>query len=142
MLKHRDGSFYESIYFINSETGKIEGFNTTSNLKLKVSLTDKMKEALNNPDLDLIGIHNHPYSSIPSLGDLNAIAKRSNQSMGVIICHDGTIFTYTRPKCDIREQIYNASLTKYKRYSKITMEDKGFNELSEMYDFEFRRYEV
>lgn len=142
LLKQRDGTFYESMYLINAKTGNIEGFNTTSNVKLKVALNDNMKKALDNPDLELIGIHNHPYSSIPSLADLNAIAKRSNQSMGIIICHDGTIFTYTRPKCDIREQIYNASLTKYKRYSKITMEDKGFNELSEMYDFEFRRYEV
>ena len=93
MLKHRDGTFYESMYLINAKTGKLEGFNTTSNLKLKVALTDKMKAALNNLDLDLIGVHNHPFSSIPSLGDLNAIAKRSNQSMGVIVCHDGTIFT-------------------------------------------------
>ncbi|MBE6745851.1 MAG: minor capsid protein [Ruminococcaceae bacterium] len=142
MLKHRDGTFYESMYLINAKTGKLEGFNTTSNLKLKVALTDKMKAALNNPDLDLIGVHNHPFSSIPSLGDLNAIAKRSNQSMGVIVCHDGTIFTYTKPKCEISEQVYNASLTKYSRYSKITMEDKGFGELGDIYEFEFKRYEL
>ncbi len=107
VLKHRDGTFYESMYLINAKTGNIEGFNTTSNVKLKVALTDKMKEALNNPDLDLIGIHNHPYSHVPSLADLNAIAKRSNQSMGVVVCHNGTIFTYTRPKCEIKEQDYN-----------------------------------
>lgn len=142
MLKHRDGSFYESMYFINSKTGKIEGFNTTSNLKLKVALTDKMKEALNNPDLELIGIHNHPYSSIPSLGDLNAIAKRNNQSMGVIVCHDGTIFTYTQPKGEISKQDYDTALTRYRIYSKITREDKGFSDLGKYYEFEFRRYEI
>ncbi len=142
ILKHRDGTFYESMYLINAKTGQIEGFNTKSNLKLKVALNDEMKKILNNSELDLIGIHNHPFSSIPSLSDLNAIAKRSNQSMGIIICHDGTIFTYTKPKYEISKQVYNASLTKYNRYSKITMEDKGFNELSEMYDFEFRRFEL
>ncbi len=142
MLKHRDGTFYESLYLINAKTGQIEGFNTKSNLKLKVALNDEMKEVLKNPELDLIGIHNHPFSSIPSLSDLNAIAKRSNQSMGVIICHDGTIFTYTKPKCEISKQVYNASLTKHNRYSKITMEDKGFSELGDIYDFEFRRYEL
>lgn len=142
MLKHRDGTFYESMYLINAKTGRLEGFNTTSNLKLKVALNDKMKEALNNPDLDLIGIHNHPFSSIPSLSDLNAIAKRSNQSMGVIVCHDGTIFTYTKPKCEIREQDYKNALTRYKRYSKITSENKGFEELGKFFAFEFRRYEI
>lgn len=142
LLKQRDGTFYESMYLINAKTGNIEGFNTTSNIKLKVALNDNMKKALNNPELELIGIHNHPYSSIPSLSDLNAIAKRSNQSMGVIICHDGTIFTYTKPKCEISKQVYNASLTKHNRYSKITMEDKGFSELGDIYDFEFRRFEL
>lgn len=142
LFKQRDGTFYESMYLINAKTGKIEGFNTTSNVKLKVALNDNMKKALDNPDLELIGIHNHPYSSIPSLGDLNAIAKRSNQSMGVIVCHDGTIFTYTKPKCEIREQDYKNALTRYKIYSKITSENKGFEELGQVFDFEFRRYEI
>ena len=62
--------------------------------------------------------------------------------MGVIICHDGTIFTYTRPKCTIRKQDYDTSLTRYRIYSKITNEDKGFSDLSEDYGFIFRRYEV
>lgn len=142
ILKNRDGTFYESMYFINSKTGNIEGFNTTSNVKLKVALSDSMKKAINNPELDLIGIHNHPYSHIPSLADLNAIASRSNQSMGVIVCHDGTIFTYTKPSCKIREQDYKNALTKYREYSKITSEDKGFEDLGEFFDFEFRRYEI
>ena len=142
LLKQRDGTFYESMYLINAKTGNIEGFNTTSNVKLKVALNDNMKKALDNPDLELIGIHNHPYSSIPSLTDLNAIAKRGNQPMGVIICHDGTIFTYTRPKSSIRKQDYDTSLTRYRIYSKITNEDKGFSDLGEDYGFIFRRYEI
>jgi hypothetical protein len=142
LLKQRDGTFYESMYLINAKTGNIEGFNTTSNVKLKVALNDNMKKALDNPDLELIGIHNHPFSSIPSLADLNAIAKRGNQSMGVIMCHDGTIFTYTRPKCSIRKQDYDTSLTRYRIYSKITNEDKGFSDLGEDYGFIFRRYEI
>ena len=142
LLKQRDGTFYESMYLINAKTGNIEGFNTTSNIKLKVALNDNMKKALDNPDLELIGIHNHPYSSIPSLADLNAIAKRGNQSMGVIICHDGTVFTYTKPKCSISKQDYDISLTRYRIYSKITNEDKGFSDLGKYYEFEFRRLEV
>lgn len=142
MLKQRDGTFYESMYLINAKTGNIEGFNTTSNVKLKVALNDNMKKALDNPDLELIGIHNHPYSSIPSLGDLNAIAKRNNQSMGVIVCHDGTIFTYTKPKGEISKQDYDTALTRYRIYSKITREDKGFSDLGRYYEFEFRRYEI
>ncbi len=142
LLTNRNGTFYESMYFVNAKSGKIEGFNTKSNVKLGVELNSSLRSALNNDKLDLIGIHNHPFSSVPSLSDLNAIAKRKNQSMGVVICHNGTIFTYTKPKTTIRKQDYDTALTKYKNYSKITNEDKAFEFLGNLYDFEYKRLEI
>ena len=142
MLKHRDGTFYEDMYLINASTGAIEGYNTMSKERLGVKVNSSLKKAFSNPDTDLIGIHNHPLSSIPSLTDLNAIAERNNQSKGIIICHDGTIFTYTKPKSKISEQDYNTALTKYKRYSIMTMEDKGFQDLGNDYGFIFERIEL
>ena len=141
MLKHRTGTFYEDLYFIDANTGKIVGFNTSDSKKLGVTVNKRIKEALDNQRYTLIGVHNHPYSSLPSLNDLNAIAQRSNQSMGVIVCHDGTIFTYSKPVATITEFDYKTSLTKFKRYSKITNENKGMEFLSDLYGFEFRRFE-
>lgn len=141
MLKHRSGTFYEDLYFIDANTGKIAGFNTSDNKKLGVTVNEKIRNALDNQNITLIGIHNHPYSSLPSLSDLNAIAKRSNQSMGVIVCHDGTIFTYSKPFSEIKEFDYKMGLTKFKKYSKITNENKGMEYLSNLYEFEFRRFE-
>ncbi len=142
MLKHRDGTFYEDMYLINASTGKIEGFNTTCQIKQRVALNDSLERALSREGVELIAVHNHPFSSVPSLSDLNSIAKRSSQRMGVIICHDGTIFTYTKPVTEIRQQDYNKSLTKHKKYSKITREDKGFEDLGFDYEFEYRRLET
>ena len=142
ILKHRDGTFYEDMYFINASTGAIEGFNTNDNIKCGVKINRSLLSALDKTDTELIGIHNHPYSSIPSLSDLNAIALRSNQSKGVIICHDGTIFTYTKPNRVITESEYKNYLTKFSMYSKMTMEDKGFQMLGEDFDFIFERIEL
>ncbi len=143
ILKHRDGTFKEDLYFIDGDTGHILGFNTTSNQKLKVSLNESMIEALNDSSVgQIIGIHNHPYSSIPSLSDLNVLVKRAKQNIGIIICHNGTIFVYTKPSVEIREMDYQVALTKYKIYSKMTCEDKGFADLGQDYDFEFRRLET
>ena len=142
LLTNRNGTFYESMYFVNAKSGKIEGFNTKSNVKLGVELNSSLRSALNNDKLDLIGIHNHPFSSVPSLSDLNAIANRKNQSMGIIVCHNGTIFTYTKPKTTIRKQDYDTTLTKYKNYNKITNEDKAFEFLGNLYDFEYKRLEI
>lgn len=141
ILKDRSGTFYESMYFINAKTGGIEGFNTKDNIRLGVGLNSSLESALRRTDIELIGVHNHPYSGIPSLGDLNAIAGRNNQTMGIIICHDGTLFTYTKPLAEISEQDYNIVLTRYKKFSNITRETKGMNDLAFDYGFEFRRIE-
>lgn len=142
ILKGRSGTFYESMYLINAKTGKIEGFNTEDNIRLGVGLNSSLKSVLRRTDIEVIGVHNHPYSGIPSLGDLNAIAGRSNQTMGVIICHDGTIFKYTKPKAEISKQAYDTLLTKHSRFSKITCEDKGFQDLCAVYGFEYERIEL
>ena len=142
MLKHRSGTFHEDLYFIDANTGKIAGFNTSDSKKLGVTVNERIQNALNNQNITLIGIHNHPYSSLPSLSDLNAIAKRSNQVMGVIVCHDGTIFTYSKPVKEINETAYKTALTKFKKYSIITNENKGMEFLSDLYEFEFRRFEI
>lgn len=142
MLKHRDGTFYEDMYLINAATGAVEGFNTTSNEWFGVPPNKSLISALNKQDVELIGIHNHPLSSVPSTTDLNALVERSSQSKGIIICHDGTIFTYTKPSEEISQQVYDVALKKYDRYSKMTREDKGFQELCNIYKFSYERIEI
>lgn len=142
ILKHRQGTFYEDMYVIDANTGKLKGFQTQSKTAFQVDTNDSLRTAFNNAeDNSLIGIHNHPKSSIPSLGDLNAIVSRSSMKQGVIICHDGTIFTYTKPKAIISEFEYERYLTKHNRYSKMTMEDKGFQDMGLDFSFEYRRIE-
>lgn len=142
MLKHRDGTFYEDMYFIDAKTGKIIGYNTESTTKTRVEKNESLSNALKRTDIDLIGIHNHPFSSIPSLSDLNKIAETSNYSKGIVICHDGTIFVYSKPNKKILEIDYTTYLTKHKIYSKMTMEDKGFQMLGKDYGFEYERIEL
>ena len=42
----------------------------------------------------IIGIHNHPHSSVPSADDLGAAYDRKYK-FGLVACHNGTLYKYT-----------------------------------------------
>jgi proteasome lid subunit RPN8/RPN11 len=93
MLRHRSGSKYEDLAFINSSTGETL---TQTNCKTagKVSPTRNMKKMIKNADENtIIGIHNHPTSSVPSIDDLEA-AVQMKYKYGIVACHDGTVYKY------------------------------------------------
>ncbi|MDE6210087.1 MAG: hypothetical protein K2M73_10515 [Lachnospiraceae bacterium] len=41
----------------------------------------------------IVAIHNHPYSSVPSLNDIATAVKRKYK-YGIVVCHNGNIFKY------------------------------------------------
>ena len=93
MLKHRNGTLFEDLAYIDSSTGEVltqENYNK----KQKVSPTRSMNKMLKNADDNtIIGIHNHPTSSVPSYADL-ATADIRKYKYGIVACHDGTIYKY------------------------------------------------
>lgn len=99
MLRHRDGTKYEDLVFINTNSDskprmlKQTGFNVESMVKPTREM-EKMAEK--NPNI-IIGIHNHPLSSAPSFDDLMSAGKRKYK-YGLVVCHDGTIYKYTTDK--------------------------------------------
>lgn len=99
MLRHRDGTKYEDLVFINTNSDskprmlKQTGFNVESMVKPTREM-EKMAEK--NPNI-IIGIHNHPLSSAPSFDDLISAGKRKYK-YGLVVCHDGTIYKYTTDK--------------------------------------------
>ncbi|WP_066914229.1 hypothetical protein [Streptococcus sp. DD12] len=66
----------------------------------------------------IIGIHNHPGSSVPSYADLQASYERGYK-YGLIACHDGKIFKYTVHNL-VDEGLYRSFLFK--------LDKKGYNE--------------
>lgn len=118
MLKHRDGTTFEDLAFIDSKTGEVLVSNH-SNLVRAVAPTTKMRKMIDSRSShSIIAIHNHPGSSVPSYSDLQ-LAYERGYKYGLIVCHDGTIFKYTSAN-QVDVGLYNAALAK--------LDGKGYNE--------------
>lgn len=92
-IKHRSGTDFEDLIFIDSVTGKMkrsvdfEKARTARPTKaMKKMLQDKKEHTI-------IAIHNHPGSSVPSWDDIMVAANRKYK-YGLIGCHDGKIIKY------------------------------------------------
>jgi hypothetical protein len=120
ILNDRSGSHYESMRWIDGNTGKIiASFDSMGRLpeltgeehEMKVeygaNIINKLK-GYNN----IIVIHNHPNSTAPSAGDLNSACDRG-YSLGFVACHDGRVFKY-RSNQKISLSIYDTYWADYR----------------------------
>lgn len=93
MLKHRSGTKYEDLTFVDSKTGEYLTRNDY-NVENEVLPSRAMRNMVSNSDpYSIIAIHNHPGSSVPSLTDINT-AYQKKYKYGLIACHNGTLIKY------------------------------------------------
>lgn len=119
ILKHRSGTKYEDLAFVNSITGKMainKDFNRENLAKMNKPLKDMLESA---EAYTIIGIHNHPSSSVPSIADIAACVKRKYK-FGIVACHDGKIYKYAQNENRYNESIVYLALAKLERH--------GYNE--------------
>lgn len=94
IYKHRAGSDNEDLYFINSSTGSVRA-STRGEEPCICYPTKSMKKMLaDEEEGTIIGIHNHPHNSAPSLPDIMVAAERKYK-YGIVACHDGTLYKYS-----------------------------------------------
>lgn len=94
MLRHRSGTEYEDLVYINSKTGAVmvrDDYNVARQVKPSKAMKKMLKDT---EDYTIIGIHNHPSSTTPSINDIQAAAS-GKYKYGLIAGHNGTIFKYT-----------------------------------------------
>ena len=110
ILKHRDGTNFEDLAYVNSSNQKT-GINKSYDYYDPVTKTSACKP--NNPmnvllkdsdEYTIIGIHNHPNSNTPSLNDLE-VAQERKYKYGITVAHDGTIYKYNVQNADISDGI-------------------------------------
>ena len=138
ILKHRQGTEFEDLYLIDSRTGKEVAKNITSRIRLKVAKTKNMEDLLTtNDDKSYVLIHNHPYSSPPSVADLNSLYKHSKIKYGLIVGHNGTVYKYTTPSAEIKEEELEIAIKHYRnlKYSEPTALEKAYHVLMRKYNF-------
>lgn len=94
ILRHRHGTEFEDLVMVNSKTNKTlvrSDYNKPRTVAPTRSQLKMVRE--NKGKNNIIGIHNHPNSSVPSLSDLNVAYKRGYK-YGLVVTHDGTIYKY------------------------------------------------
>ncbi|MDR0986465.1 MAG: hypothetical protein LBL98_02055 [Ruminococcus sp.] len=101
ILFDRSGTRFETMYWIDGDTGEIitkfEKMGNTPELsgednELKVLYPDSVLHKLTGHN-NVIVIHNHPNSTAPSAGDFNS-AYLHGYSLGFVVTHDGRVFKY------------------------------------------------
>ncbi len=119
MLFHRSGTKFEDLAYIDGKTGKYE-INKDYDVESRAKPNKKMDAMLKNAELyTIIGIHNHPGSSVPSMGDILACLQRKYKC-GVVVCHDGKIFQYS-----VDEKRFNKIIC---NYALERMEKEGYTD--------------
>ncbi len=105
MLKHRSGTLFEDMYWIDGDTGDIIASALNEQNESEVAYSKAVKRAIRDKN-NLIAIHTHPHSMPPSAADFNSCYKNHYES-AFIICHNGKIFEYAaHGEVDVR--LYNA----------------------------------
>ncbi|MEZ3491567.1 MAG: hypothetical protein K1W38_04490 [Lachnospiraceae bacterium] len=93
MLRHRSGTEYEDLVYINSKTGAVmvrDDYNVARQVNASKAMKKMVKDA---EEYTIIAIHNHPGSSVPSLSDI-IVAQERKYKYGIVACHDGSIYKY------------------------------------------------
>lgn len=132
-LKHRSGTVFEDMYWIDSKTGKIVLSVTDSTDERAIVYTDKIRNAIKN-NKNIITLHTHPSSMPPSISDLNSCCK-NKYKIGFVACHDGKVFAYSSSTV-VNEQIYNMYIQRYTKdgYDEFDAQLKALERLSKSFD--------
>lgn len=107
ILRHRSGTRYEDLAYIDSKTGKAY-INKSYNKASSAKPSREMKKILKTTDdYTIIGIHNHPNSTVPSIDDIHVAVDRKYK-YGVVVGHNGTVFKYSvnGPVNEVNADIY------------------------------------
>lgn len=109
-LKHRSGTVYEDMYWIDGDTGKVVLSVINSTDERAIVYTEKIKKAIRNCS-NIITIHTHPSSMPPSIDDFNSCFG-NGYKMGIVACHNGRLFKYTSGQ-PVSKPLYNLYVGDY-----------------------------
>ena len=129
ILHHRTGTKYEDLAYIDIATGKAiinKAFDKENNARPNAKMDEMLDSA---KPYTVIGIHNHPSSTAPSISDLIVCMNRK-YCFGVVLCHDGKIYKYSVDSDRFNEPMAYAALDKlneegYNAKIKKMFEDAG-----------------
>lgn len=142
MLEHRNGTEYEDMYWIDIDKCEVVAKELDSAIKHKIIYSDAtnrvVTEYKKSLDKSLITIHSHPSSFPPSIDDL--IANYENDySLGIIVCHNGSIFIYAVDE-ELNSDYYKLVLADYYNdgYNEYEAQIMAIKEMSSKFEIMFK----
>ena len=113
MLVHRKGTDSEDLYIIHAETGKLLYRNITGDEEFGVSVPSDVIESLRKEYTGkMIAIHNHPTNIPPTGSDFGAAGYRGYK-MGVVVTHNGNVYTYNAGDKPFGHELLDKRVDKY-----------------------------
>lgn len=103
-LKHRSGTLFEDMYWIDGDSGQEIYYVTNSTKEQTIVYTEKIQIVLKT-NKNIVTLHTHPQSLPPSVDDFNSCYNNGYQ-FGVFACHDGKVFQYFSSQ-QMSETLYN-----------------------------------
>lgn len=110
MLFHRSGTKFEDMCWIDMETEKVICCKFNEHKTQTIQMTETISKKLSKYN-QIIPIHTHPSSLPPSPADFNCMLQ-SGYIFGIVLCHDGTIFTYSSYR-KIDSSLWNTYVEKF-----------------------------
>ena len=141
ILDHRNGTLKEDMYLIDKESKKVVGVQThstdTQGIKYNKSLESAIK---NHAPYSLVSVHNHPQSTPPSGSDIYSNPYHK-YDLGIIACHDGTVYAYKTRKNNFSARLFDATVDKYKKlnYNEMEAYELALNQFTEDYGLIWKR---
>ena len=136
-LKHRSGTEFEDMYWIDGITGEVILAVTDSSKKRSIVYSDKIKSTISKND-NIVTLHTHPSSMPPSIEDFNSCCS-NGYKMGYVACHNGKVFEYSSEQI-ISDVLYNLSIAKYVKtgFSEYEAQVKTLEEFQKNYIIHFK----
>lgn len=135
-LKHRSGTKFEDMYWIDGNSGKIIASALNEKYESGIVNSASRNKILSRYD-NIYAIHTHPASMPPSAADFNSQYK-NNYKCGYIACHNGKVFGYTANE-EINERLCNAYAEDYMKdgCSEFEAQIRALEKLKENNDIDF-----
>lgn len=146
ILFHRSGSLFEDMYWIDYDECVVVAKETDSLIERKIIYSEATKKVIenykNSPEKTLITLHSHPSSFPPSIDDFMANFN-NDYSLGVIVCHNGSIFMYAANE-RINSDYYNLVVVDYIKagYNDYEAQMDAIKELQKNFDIMFKEVVV
>lgn len=135
-LKHRSGTKFEDMYWIDGNTGEIIA-SALNEKETSGVVKSKRRNKILARYGNIYAIHSHPASMPPSATDFNCFFEQG-YSKAFVACHDGTLYSYTSEQ-EVSIELYNLYVSKFASngYSEKEAQLKALAKLKENHKIDF-----